>query len=365
MPTPSEAVTLLIGGRAHSQWESYRIDSDLLTPADAWDVSVWIPRDQSLPEIVGAGSLVQVQVGTDTVLTGLVDDLNVEVGKQGTQISLSGRDQAAVLVDCSAPLMTLQEASLEQIVAQVVRPLGIRAIRYQGAAHAARRKVQVEPGMTAWELLANACEANGVWPWMAPDGTLIIGGPDYSAPPVADLVLRYNGRGNNVERLAVRLSIANRYSEITVLGQAPGSEIDPAQTKIRATARDRGLRVHRPQIVVDSNCETLAIAQRRARKLLADSRLDSLSITVTVPGHRTSGGKLWTPGQRVHLVSEPHGLNGIYFLMRRSLQRDRYQGTTTELELKEDGAWVLDAQPQKVKRKAGRKKSADEELAIL
>lgn len=40
MPMPNddrlEKITLLVGGHAYSDWKTYRIDSDFLKAADAW-----------------------------------------------------------------------------------------------------------------------------------------------------------------------------------------------------------------------------------------------------------------------------------------------------------------------------------------
>ena len=64
-------------------------------------------------------------------------------------------------------------------------------------------------------------------------------------------------------------------------------------------------------------------------------------------GHRTDDGVLWTPGQRVTVKSDPHQVDGIYFLMARSFTCDKINGKRTQLTLKEDGKWVLDAHPSK------------------
>ncbi len=47
----------------------------------------------------------------------------------------------------------------------------------------------MEPGDTAWDALVHVAEANGLWPWFDPDGTLVVGGPKYDAPEQATLIL--------------------------------------------------------------------------------------------------------------------------------------------------------------------------------
>lgn len=365
MPTPSNEVSLLIGGKVHSRWSGYEIDSDLLIPADAWQVQLGLPQGV-IPPLVAEGAAVEVRIGRDTVLTGHIDVVGHPISKSSHTLTLSGRDGAAVLVDCSAPIFTARQASLAEIVANVVKPLGISKIRIDAASSATREKVSVEPGDTAWDTLVAAAEANGLWPWFEPDGTLVIGGPDYSRPPVASLILRKNGKGNNVIELNPERSMAERYSHITVLGQAHGTAVEAGRHAIKATVRDPAVTVYRPRIVVDPDVENTAAAQARARKLLSDSRLKGLTLTAKVKGHRTSDGVLWQPGQRVHVISEPHEIDAVFFLMARKFQGGREQGKTTTLTLKEDGVWVLDAHPHKRAKKRAKGHTKDgKELEIV
>lgn len=335
------SVELLIAGKLHDHWQSYDIDSDLQTPADDFNVSIGLPDGVTPPE-VAAGEAVEVRVGGDTVLTGRIDAVSRKISAGQNTLSISGRDGAAVLLDCSAPIFNAQDLGLQEIVSQIVQPLGVTKVRIDAAQPAKTKKVQIEPGSSAWRALEQYAEANGVWPWFEPDGTLVVGGPDYSKPPVADLVMRQDGRNNNILEIDYSNSMAKRYSEITVLGQNHGGKHN-----LKGVAKDESVKVHRPLIVVESDVDDAAEAERKAKKRLADGRLDGLTIRVTVRGHRTSDGLLWTPGQRIRLLCEPLGLDGVYFLMSRNFSASRSQGAQTRLTLKEDGAWVLEANPPK------------------
>lgn len=356
MPTPDNTVSVLIGGKVHRTWSSYEIDSDLLIPADAWRVTL-APPTGVFPPIVHDGAAIQVRIGRDVVLTGSIDEIEHSVGKHQHLFSLQGRDGASVLVDCSAPIFTAKQATLAEVVASVAKPLGITKIRIAADTARMTEKVSVEPGDTAWDTLVHAAEAEGLWPWFEPDGTLVVGGPDYRTPPVASLILRIDGKGNNVLSLARKSSMAERFSEVTVLAQSHGTAVEDGKHAIKVTVRDESVARYRPKVVVDHDANNRETARSRARKIISDSRLKGLTLTVTVSGHRTSEGVLWAPGQRVHVLSEPHGINGIYFLMARRFQGGRQLGMQTQLTLKEDGVWVLDAHPHKRKRK-GKKGNA-------
>lgn len=360
MPTPNnEQVRLLVGGLAHDDWEHYDIEADLLQPADCWQVTLGL-RDGKLPASVRESAKVEIRVGDDLVMVSRIDGIDRVTAKDRRLVRITGRDGAANLVDCSAPVFVARLVGLEEIIAKVAVPLGLTQWRIDADATRRREKINVEPGDRAWEVLSNAAEANGLWPWVEPDGTLVIGGPDYAKPPVATLILRTDGGDNNVIRLQERDSIQGRYSEVTVLGQTHGTHSEPGKHGLKATAYDKGVEWYRPLVVVDHEADSAAVCRDRARKLLADSRLKGYTLTAEVLGHRIvapgepSDGQLWAPGQRIRVISEPDGIDAVYFLMARRFSGGRREGPRTDLVLKEDGAWVLDAHPHKRRHRLGK-----------
>ncbi|EAU55827.1 putative phage tail protein [Mariprofundus ferrooxydans PV-1] len=350
---PVDQVELLIGGKMHAEWESYEIDSDFITPADAWRVGLGLVNGK-IPPDVQAGAQVEVRIGGETVLVGHIDDEAQPLTRNRHSLSLSGRDSAGTLLDCSAPIFTAMQVTLAEVVAKVVRPFGYTKIRIDADETLMREKINVEPGDSAWRTLQYSAEANGLWPWFEPDGTLVIGGPDYTSPVVAELVMRRSGKGNNALSINVNRSMQGRYSEVTVFGQAPGNMLESGRNALSATVKDDGMiGIYRPHMVTDHDAESVAICRDRARKLISDSRLNALTITAAVKGHRIIApgtayhGILWKPGQRVRVISEPHHLDAVYFMMGRRFTGSRKEGTRSILTLKEDGVWVAGAHPRK------------------
>ncbi|WP_231636338.1 phage baseplate assembly protein [Burkholderia sp. MSHR3999] len=368
--TDQDKVSLLIGGHVHRDWTSYQIDSHLITPGDAWRVDLSPPDGSTsqgaLPDSVIEGAPVEVRIGKDTVLVGRIDEIDEETAKDRDTLVLSGRDGAGVLLDCCAPVFVAKQATLAQVIANVVKPLGISKIRISAANTYTNEKVNIEPGDRAWNALAHAAEANGLWPWFEPDGTLVVGGPDYTTPPVATLIMRRSGKGNNVISLRRQRSMAGRYSEVTVLGQMHGTAHESGKNAIKGVAKDPSVAVYRPHVVIDHECMSVAMAISRARKLLMDSRLHGFTLTAKVKGHRTSDGVLWKPGQRIHVISERHGIDAVFFLIGRRFSKARAGGATTTLTLKEDGVWTLDAHPHQSHRKhrRGKKKGPEDIINV-
>jgi prophage tail gpP-like protein len=348
---------LSVGGVVNDTWTGWSVDSDLLTPADAFELELFTRSGITLPATVVEGAPCTLDLDGDAVLTGTLDEVEHQVGRRGHAVRITGRDKAGTLVDCSSPFVAMREATLQQIIDQVVKPMGISKVRLDSDIAKLRKQVQVSPGQTAWEALLLTAEANGLWPWVDPDGTLVVGGPDYAAATVGDLVMRQgDSDDNNIEDMSVRRSIADRYSQITVLGQHgayQGSGWGEDRTTLAAKVSDSALTargIFRPRVVIDSGCDTSDLARDRVDKLLSDSKLDAFEARVKVKGWRASGGAVWTPGQRVNLISEPHGINGTYFLMARTLRLTRREGATTELRFREDKTWIVNAHQNKQKK---------------
>ncbi len=353
MSMQNDVVRLLIDGKTHQEWSSYDIDSNFQTPADAWSVGLGLPNGE-LPDVVAPGASVEVKMGENTVLKGQVDDVRHIVARQAS-LSLSGRDQVAVLLDSSAPIFVSKEIGLNEVIAKIVRPLGITNIKIESeSATITHEKINIEPGMTAWDALEKAARANGLWPWFNPDGTLIIGGPDYLKEPVATLFLNKDGKNNNVESMELSKSVAGRYSEVSVLAQSHGTG-GAGKTDIKGVAKDESMKIYRPYIVTDGDVANQQEAERKALKLINDSRLETTTLTVKVKGHRTSDGILWEPGQRIYVKSDVFGLDEVWFLMARRFTGGRGQPSITHLTLKEDGLWSVEAYKEKQEKKGKQK----------
>lgn len=364
MPTPNNELALTIAGKQHYDWQSYEVDSDLLIAADAWQFDI-APTALVLPDFINIDSDVRLTLDGKRILTGVMDDVTESIAKNQHVISLSGRDLAGQLLDCSVPLFDGQELSLSQILKQFLSPFNIPYL-IEAASTAIRQKVTVDVGETVWEAISKAAEANGLWQWFSPEGVLIVGEPNPKTATVAHLVLRRDGIGNNVQSLTYHRSLNNRYSSVTVLSQTTKTdplfyqdvegtadneaEADNTQPNIKATLTDGGVSRYRPKIVMASDCENLAAARAKAKKIMVDGQLNGHNLTAVVKGHYTESGVQWQPRQRVTVFSELHDINGTFFIMGRKFKLSRVGGKTTELRLKQDGIWQVDPFKKKAKK---------------
>ncbi|STZ75573.1 phage baseplate assembly protein [Bergeriella denitrificans] len=351
-------VVVRIGGQEHRDWLSYDIDSDFLIPADGFDFELGLPEGQEVPDL--SGEQCEVVVNGETVLTGIIGSQHHDKSKGSRSLRLSGRDLAGLLVDCSAPQLNVKGMTVLDAAKKLVEPWPqIKQVVLRAEKNDTLDKIDIEPGESVWQALTHLANSVGLHPWMEPDGTLVVGGADYAGEPVATLCWSRHDKRRNVERVSIERDSDNRYSEVTFLAQSHGRSGNSAKHDLKWVHTDPTMTLHKPKTVVVSDADNLDALQRQAKKQLADWRLEGFTLNITVGDHKTDSGKLWQPGQRVHVIDEEDGIDAIYYLMGRRFNLSRSGGTTTELRLKEDGVWTPDAYPKKAeaaRRRTGRKK---------
>lgn len=341
MPIQNEIV-VEIDGKQHKQWKSYDIDSDFLIPADAFSFELGMSADQTrIPDF--SGKTVQVRVNGTLVLTGIVDSTHHILRKGERSYRLNGRDKASLLVDCSAPMTNVKGLSVLDAVKKIVQPLGVEQVVLRAEKNPTLDKVDIDVGETAWEAIMRCANSAGLHCWFEPDGVLVVGGADYRSEPVATLRLTRFGEHNNISHVELERNVAQRFSEVTFLGQKHGREGDKNKNDLKWVYQDPTMPIRKPKTVVLGDVENLEALQKQARKQLSDWQLEGFDLKITVPDHKTENGVLWMNGQRVHIVLEEYEIDDIFFLMGRRFTLSRQGGTQTELRFKQDGVWTPDA----------------------
>ena len=347
-------VTVEVDGKAHNSWKSYDIDSDFLIPADAFKFDLGVPSNSTvLPDFSGAE--VKVRINGELVMTGIVDTTQHTISKTNRTYSLNGRDRASILVDCSAPITNVKGLTVLDAVKKIVEPLGIKKVELRAENNPTLDKVDIDVGETAWNAAMRCANSAGLHLWFEPNGVLIIGGADYSTPPVATLCCMKDGKRNNFEQADLTFDVSNRFSEVTFLAQSHGKQGQDNKNDLKWVYNDPEMTTYKPKTVVVSDVDNLEALQKWAKKYIADSVLEGFTLTIVVPDHKMQDGTLWQPGQRVHVICEEYEIDAIFFLMGRRFTLSRNGGTQTELRFKQDGIWTPDAYSAKAEKARKRK----------
>ena len=350
-------VTVEVDGKAHNSWKSYDIDSDFLIPADAFKFDLGVPSNSTvLPDFSGAE--VKVRINGELVMTGIVDTTQHTISKTNRTYSLNGRDRASILVDCSAPITNVKGLTVLDAVKKIVEPLGIKKVELRAENNPTLDKVDIDVGETAWNAAMRCANSAGLHLWFEPNGELIVGGADYSTPPVATLCCMKDGKRNNFEQADLTFDVSNRFSEVTFLAQSHGKQGQDNKNDLKWVDHDPEIPTYKPKTVLVSDVDNLEALQKWAKKYIADNVLEGFTLTIVVPDHKMQDGTLWQPGQRVHVICEEYEIDAIFFLMGRRFTLSRNGGTQTELRFKQDGIWTPDAynaKAEKARKRKGKK----------
>lgn len=348
MPIQNEIV-VEIDGKQHKHWKSYEIDSDFLIPADGFSFELGLPAlHDDIPNFTGKTA--RIFINQQLVMTGIVDTAQHSMRQGERAYSLNGRDNAAILVDCSAPITNVKGVSLLDAIKKIAAPLGVHQVELRAEHNPRLDKVDIDVGESAWQAIIRCANSAGLHCWFDPNGVLIVGGADYASPPVATLYCTKEGRQNNFTEMRLVYDVSQRYSEVTFLAQKHGREGDKNKNDLKWVYQDEEMDVYKPKTVVVADVENLEALKKQARKQLSDWQLEGFTLTLTVPDHKTDTGVLWQPGQRVHLVIEEYDIDAIFFLMGRRFMLSRQGGTQTELRFKQDGVWTPDAYQAKAEQ---------------
>jgi prophage tail gpP-like protein len=145
----NNAIRLIVGGYEISGWDEASLDNAIDTPADSWSVTLFNPVYDQLPNSVASGKPVKFYYGNELVLTGIIDKISEAVSRHGRALQVSGRDLVGQLIDCSVPIFSGRQVTLEVLLNKYVKSgdLGslFKSISIQDNS-ALKNKVSVEPG---------------------------------------------------------------------------------------------------------------------------------------------------------------------------------------------------------------------------
>lgn len=341
---PSSEITLVVGQYAWANWVSYEVAAQFETPADGWRVEARSPRASQISELQ-LGSVVQLMLGNTPVLRGRLDRVELRRSRSGgTTISLSGRDLAGQLVDCTPPISwAWKNLTLAALAQKALTELGIPAtVEAHADAQQPQKYLKAEAGETYWQVLDRYARRARLMVWMTPAGVLRIGRPNYSSEPVAWLVLGATPETagfTTVQESIYVDDVSQRFSSITVLGQAAGTDslFGSSVAHVKGSASDAdisALGIYRPLVLDLGNLRSSAEAKRRAEWEISSRRYQGRSLEYVVAGHGPSVQHPWSLDTMVTVRDELAGIREAWWLAGYRMIRDQQQGTRTALSLR-------------------------------
>lgn len=93
------------------------------------------------------------------------------------------------------------------------------------------------------------------------------------------------------------------------------------------------MRAPRPLFLHDEESKTQEQLENFVRREMAQRLRASLEVHMVVDGHRAPNGAYWATDTMVTLRDDLSGLNEALWIVARTFQKSRHDGTTTELQL--------------------------------
>lgn len=316
---------LTVDGVRYAGWTDGSVERGIDKMSGGFRLSLSDPWDGTPP--IDEQSRCTLSLGSQVVITGYVDSVEVSEGPTSHTITVSGRDAAGDLIDCSAVHASgeWRGLSLPEIVQQLVTPFGV-PVRAEVDAGATFSLFRLEEGETVWRAIERACRYRQVICVSDGRGGLLL---TRTGSGRADVELR---RGENCMSLQHTRDTSDRFSAYRVKGQRDAADDEDASVAAHGLgeAQDPGVKRYRPKVIVaDDQADDVSLADR-ARWEARVRAGRGQTITATVQGWRqTPGGRLWQPNERARVRWRRIDREMLIVSVRHQLG----SGTTTDLTL--------------------------------
>ncbi|OCG62245.1 phage baseplate assembly protein [Gilliamella sp. Fer4-1] len=343
-------VELYVGQLIYSGWTDVRITRSIEDMSGSFNLQLTSKTDVNDGDIK-AGAECYVEINSNRVITGYIDDVVIDISDTEHTITVVGRDKTADLIDCAAIHASgrWRNASLQKIAEDLCKPFGIGVIWDVNDSKASEpfRWMQIEPSETVFEILARAARQRGILMTSDVYGNLVFTGA--GEKNIAILTL-----GDNIKNLNITRSWRDRFSLYRVLGDSAGGAIwGETQTAVQSTAvyanvADESITRYRPTIIMsDDNINKKNAAVRgdwERRRAAAHSQ----PVSVTVQGWLYDDINLWLPNHQVFLTAEIYDLFAEELLIvEAEFGIGNDDGITTTLLLMPRDGFLAPAEPEK------------------
>jgi prophage tail gpP-like protein len=334
-------VTLSVNGKDYAGWESVNISRSLDAIAGRFELAttdVW--KENNKPWDIVPGDKCQISIDGTAVINGYVDSATPAYSAQGHGITISGRDKAGDLVDCSAVVKSyeIQNKTLKQIIDMLVSPFGITCSVDSGVdVGSAFRTFAIQPGETVWMAIQRAARQKFMLVTASGDGNIKISD---IATQTADVDLK---EGDNILTASGEYNFQNRFSIYLINAQLTSNDGEtPGMINVTGRATDSGINRYRPKILSSEIMDQTQTAGQRA-KLEAQTRAaNSTRVNVSVAGWKqTPTGKLWGVNLLTRLTSPMLSLDEDLLINAVTFALSDGDGFTTSLGLVRPEAYLL------------------------
>lgn len=326
-----ERPILTVKGKDYQGWTECSVTLTMEAASGSFRLGV-TERDpeSSQPFDIRTGDKCSVTLGDTSVISGYVNDVSVSYDAYSHSITVSGRDAAGDLVDCSASSGSWSGYTLDKIVSAISAPFGI-GVDVQTDVGKPFSKFKITEGETAWSAIERACRMRGALCVSDGNNGIVL----MRASTGASVAIVRGGVGGMILSATADFSDRERYSEYQVKGQSSGwdsDDVDGAAHAI-ATAKDSAVDRYRLKVVVAEDQGDSGTLSERANWEAKVARGRSQKAGITVFGWRDASGSLWLPNRLVRVECDWLRLVDEMMISTVTLSQSGLDGTTADLVL--------------------------------
>jgi len=295
-------ITLTVNGMIFGGWIEMSVSRAIDRLKSAFTIGVtdrWATNGQ-LWQIAPFSACV-VKIGSDTVLTGYVEEYAVDFDARSHKVTITGASKTGDLVKATPDISSGQFKgyTLEQIARAICKPFNVGLVMQTDATQIFQ-DATLQRGETAFTFLERLARLSGVLLTDDVNGNLVLATAGTTRAS-GSLV-----QGVNVLGGSCKLNVENRFSVYILKGQRAlgstnaswnsadgGAPPAPVVTNLRAVANDTGVPRYLPHVsLAEAQLDTAGM-QRRVNweRNFAFGR--ATQANVTVEGWRQPDGTLW------------------------------------------------------------------------
>lgn len=352
----NDEAILKVSGNAYEGWKGVTIEKSLRQMTGTFGLTTTdIYPGQPKKWNIAMGDECIIEVNDQKLITGYIEDIDIDYDKESHEIQFGGRDKTGDLIDCSYDETEKEWKGLS--IAKVIKiwcsPFGISVVVDSSVSSIANTvwpdNIKADEGDTIFDLITKICTMKGILPVSYGDGklTLTQTGIGYKTD---DALIT----GVNILSGGLRQSDKDRFQTYIVKGQGTGNDSKTdlfSFTSPVARETDNVITRYRPAVIfTETACDTGRCIQR-ARWEKNYRAGNSRSLIYKVQGWTQSTGKIWPLNSMVQVKDDKLSINETLLISDLSFKVDKMNGTVTEMRLVHPDSFSTD--PSTVKIETG------------
>lgn len=323
-----DAATFYVNNKVYEGFKNIRISRNLLSLTGSFEITLtdkWRVDKEDFG--IKSGDRIHCHLGKNPLFEGYVDKITASLAQSSRNLTISGRDKTADLVDCSI-IGPAEYNNLDfiGIAKTLLEPFGLKVLSNVDVG-SKFNKFTIRQGETVFEALERAAKERELLLMSTTHGNLLIDKKG-STRASSELI-----EGVNILGAGSDLDNSERFSEYHVKGQQSGLVGDPSDaTESEGKSTDTGITRYRPTLIIAENSVDADGAQKRAQWESTFRAANATKVSVTTQGWRQKDGSLWSTNQIVHVDCRSIGIKADMLISRVKFDQSS-NGRRTELEL--------------------------------